>query len=56
MGNAVRFIRYSFRVALEPRHRHQRSTLKRYAPELLAGIAGGLVLSMPVWLILLGVI
>lgn len=56
MGNAFRFIRYTVRAAAQPRYRHQRSALKRFAPELLAGIAGGLLLSMPVWMIVLGII
>ena len=55
MGNALRFIRYTFR-GIEPRHRHQKSFLRRWGVTMLASFAGAMVLSLPVWMILLGVI
>lgn len=55
MGNALRFLRYTFTV-IQPRHRHQRGFMRRNALTFLAGFAGAAVLSMPVWMILLGVI
>lgn len=54
MGNAIRFIAYTFRGF--PRHKHQRGFLKRNAVTLLAGFAGALILAMPAWMILLGII
>ena len=55
MGNALRFIRYTF-VGIRPRHRHQRSWLRRNGLTMLAGFGGGLLLTMPLWLIMMGVI
>ena len=58
MFNALRFVRYTFRALFhaEPRHRHQKGFWKRYGTDLLAGFGGALVVSMPVWMILMGVI
>jgi len=55
MMNALRFIRYTF-TGIRPRHRHQRSWLRRNGLTMLAGFGGGLVLTMPLWMIVLGVI
>lgn len=55
MGNAMRFIAYTFR-GCPRRHRHQRGWLKRNAVTLLAGFSGAAVLAMPIWMILLGII
>jgi hypothetical protein len=52
--NALRFIMYTFRGI--PRHKHQRSWLRKNAVTLLAGFGGAAVLSMPVWMILLGIV
>ena len=54
MCNALRFIAYTFRGM--PRHKHQRSFLKAHSLTLIAGFGGAAVLSMPVWLILLGIV
>ena len=54
MCNALRFIIYTFRGI--PRHKHQRSWLRKNAVTLLAGFGGAAVLSMPVWMILLGIV
>lgn len=56
MGNALRFIRYTFVGIREPRHRHQKSWLKRNGMTLLASFSGALVLTLPAWMIVLGVI
>ena len=55
MFNAFRFIRYTF-VGISRRHRHQRSFLRQHGLTILASGLGALVLSMPAWMILLGVI
>ena len=52
--NAIRFIAYTFRGC--PKHSHGRGFLRQNAITLLAGFGGALVLSMPVWMILLGLI
>lgn len=54
MGNMIRFIAYTFRGA--PRHKHQRSFLRRHGLTILASGLGALVLTMPAWMIVLGVI
>lgn len=54
MGNAIRFIAYTFRGI--PHHRHQRSFLRRHGLTILASFMGALVLTMPAWMIVLGVI
>lgn len=54
MCNALRFIMYTFRGT--PRHKHQRSWLKTHGLTLLAGFGGAAVLSMPVWMILMGIV
>lgn len=54
MGNAIRFIAYTFRGF--PKHKHQRGFLKRNGVTLLAGFAGAGVLAMPLWMILFGMI
>ena len=55
MLNAIRFVAYTFR-GCPKRHRHQRGFLRRNAMTFVAGFAGAVVLSMPAWMILLGVI
>ena len=58
MGNAFRFIRYTFRaMAGAPvRHRHQRGFWRRNGVDLLAAFGGAMVLTMPLWMIVLGII
>lgn len=53
MMNAFRFLRYTIRC-LTPvrRYRHQR----RDYTAMMAGFGGALILSAPVWMILLGII
>ena len=52
--NAWRFIRYTFRGI--PKHKHQRSFIRRNGLTLIAGFAGAAVLAMPAWMILFGII
>lgn len=54
MTNALRFIAYTFRGT--PRHSHRRGFWKKHGLTILASGLGALVLSMPAWLIFLGVI
>lgn len=56
MFNAFRFIRYTFVGIRQPRHRHQKSFLRRHGLTILASGLGALVLTMPAWMIVLGVI
>ena len=56
MLNALRFIRYTFRAIPSYRPRHQKSFLRRHGMTLLASFMGALVLTMPAWMIVLGVI
>lgn len=56
MLNAFRFIRYTFVGIRQPRHRHQKSFLHRHGLTILASFMGALVLTMPAWMIVLGVI
>ena len=56
MGNALRFIRYTFVGFGQPRHKHQRSFWKRHGLTLAASFAGAVVLAMPLWMIVLGII
>lgn len=53
--NALRFIRYSFLVLCEahPRGRHARRT---FPGTLAAAVGGAAILTLPVWMILMGVI
>lgn len=54
MTNVFRFIAYTFRGT--PRHSHRRGFFRKHAVTFLAGFMGALVLAMPAWMILLGVI
>lgn len=54
MCNALRFIAYTFRG--QPRHKHQRGFLRAHSLILIAGFGGAAVLSMPVWMILFGIV
>ena len=54
MGNMIRFIAYTFRGY--PKHRHGRGWLRQNAVTLLAGFGGALVLTMPLWMILFGIV
>lgn len=54
MMNIVRFVAYTFRGY--PKSKHRRGFMKKHAMTFVAGFAGALVLSMPAWMILLGVI
>ena len=56
MMNALRFIRYTFVGLRGPRHRHQRGWLRQNVLPLAAAFGGAAVLTMPVWMIVLGVI
>lgn len=60
MGNAFRFIRYTLRVMVEtlPRHRHkhQRGFWRRNGVNLIAAFGGAMLLMMPLWMIVLGII
>ena len=52
MSNAFRFLRFSILCLVQPRHRHTRHN---FLP-LIAAFGGALVLSMPAWMFILGVI
>ena len=55
MRNALRFVRYSVSVSCEhfPRGRHARHT---FPGTLASALGGAAILTLPVWMILLGVI
>lgn len=55
MGNAIRFIAYTFR-GCPKRHKHQRGFFKRNGVTLFAGFAGAAVMTLPLWMVLLGII
>ncbi len=55
MGNAIRFIAYTFR-GCPKRHKHQRGFLRQNAAAIAAGFGGALIMAMPLWMILLGII
>lgn len=56
MTNAFRFIRFSVLVLLERRGRHRASAWPKICEALGVALGGLLVLAMPAWMILLGVI
>ena len=56
MFNALRFIRYTFRAVPAYRPRHQKSFLRRHGLTILASFGGAVILTMPLWMILMGVI
>lgn len=55
MGNLIRFVAYTFRGSPK-RSKHRRGFLRKNAIAIIGGFFGALVLSMPAWMILLGVI
>ena len=55
MMNALRFLRYSVRVIFS-RGRHQASAWPRILDTLAAAAGGAVILTLPLWLILLGVV
>ena len=54
MCNALRFIAYTFRG--QPRHKHQRGFIRKNALTFAAGFAGAGLLTMPLWMILFGIV
>lgn len=57
MTNALRFIRYSLRCMFTVyRPRHVRSPWPKIRITLGAGLAGAVVILLPVWMTLMGVI
>ena len=56
MGNALRFIRYTFTGIRVPRHKHGRGLIRQNATAIIAGFGGAMLLTLPVWMILMGVI
>lgn len=58
MGNCLRFIRYTFRVAFRTKraYEHQMGFLRQHGISLMAGAGCALMVTMPVWMILLGII